>query len=46
MGKFSLVIFVLLLVGAGAGLVFLLNWNIPAPSQKVEKVLPDDMFPH
>lgn len=46
MGKFWQVVFLLLLIGGGAGLVFLMNWDIPAPAQKVEKVLPDDMFPH
>jgi hypothetical protein len=32
----------LLLVGGG---VFLAAWDIPAPSAKVEKVLPNDRFP-
>jgi hypothetical protein len=27
------------------GLVFLLTWDIPAPSEKVERVLPDDELP-
>jgi len=27
------------------GAVFLATWNIPAPSAKVEKVLPNDRFP-
>jgi hypothetical protein len=45
MGRLWLVIFVLLLLVIGGGAVFLLFWDIPAPSQKVEKVLPDDAFP-
>ncbi|WP_425407365.1 hypothetical protein [Hwanghaeella sp.] len=45
MGKFILVIFALLMVGLGGGAVFLATWDIPAPSQTVERVLPDDRFP-
>lgn len=45
MGRLWLVIFVLLVLLIGGGAVFLLFWDIPAPSQKVEKVLPDDAFP-
>jgi small neutral amino acid transporter SnatA (MarC family) len=37
-------IFVLLAVIVGGG-VFLATWDIPAPSARVEKVLPDDRFP-
>lgn len=33
------------LLGLVAGFVFLLTWQIPAPSEKVERVLPDDDFP-
>ncbi len=46
MSKFWLAVFVLLLILLGGGLVYLMNWDIPAPSHKVEKTLPDDMFPH
>ncbi len=28
----------------GAGAVFLATWEIPPPSAKVEKVIPDDRF--
>ncbi|WP_193555790.1 hypothetical protein [Hwanghaeella grinnelliae] len=45
MGKFILVIFALLAVVLGGGAVFLATWDIPAPSQTVERVLPDDRFP-
>ena len=39
-------ILAILLVAAVAGLgVFLATWDIPAPSQSVEKVLSDDRFP-
>ena len=35
---------VIVLIFAGGG-VFLASWDIPAPSSKIEKVLPDDRFP-
>ncbi len=36
------IIFFLLLVG---GIVFLLTWDIPAPTAPVERVIPNDRFP-
>jgi hypothetical protein len=33
---------VLVIVGGGA---FLMVWNIPAPTARVEKVIPDARFP-
>lgn len=36
---------ILLIVAIGGGLAFLATWEIPAPSQKVEKVLNNDKFP-
>jgi small neutral amino acid transporter SnatA (MarC family) len=45
MGKFWLVIFAILFIGIGAGVIFLMTWDIPAPQERTEKVLPDDMFP-
>lgn len=45
MGKFALFLFILLVVGGGAGVIYLMNWDIPAPVERTEKVLPDDMFP-
>lgn len=45
MGKFILVLFALFTVALGGGAVFLATWDIPAPSQSVERVLPDDRFP-
>ncbi len=33
---------VLIIVGGGA---FLMVWNIPAPTARVEKVIPDARFP-
>lgn len=35
-------LFVLIIVGGGA---FLMVWNIPAPTARVEKVIPDARFP-
>lgn len=29
----------------GAGMIALASWNIPAPTARVEKVLPDEAFP-
>ena len=34
----------IILVVAG-GAVFLANWEIPPPSQSVEKAIPNDRFP-
>lgn len=39
-----LVVMVFVLVAVG-GAVFLATYNFPAPSQPVEKVLPDARFP-
>ena len=40
--KFIMALIVVVLVG---GAVFLATWEIPAPNQQVEKVIPDDRFP-
>lgn len=36
---------ILLVVAVGGFAAFFATWDIPAPSQKVEKVLSDDRFP-
>jgi hypothetical protein len=36
---------VLALIVVAGGSVFLANWEIPAPSKTVERVIPDDRFP-
>ncbi len=41
MAKYILVIFVLAIVAGG---VFLATWGIPAPSEQVEKTIPNDRF--
>lgn len=45
MSKFSLSVIVLILLGLLIGAIVLANLDIPAPSSRVEKVLPDDQFP-
>ena len=40
-----LVLFLIAVVIAG-GAVFLVTWDIPTPLVTIEKVLPDDRFPH
>ena len=44
MKKFVFV-FVLLVAVVVSGGLFLLTWDIPPPSQQVEKTLPDSKFP-
>lgn len=43
--KLTLIILVLLVGLIVSGGAFLRVWDIPPPTQKVEKVLPDDRFP-
>ena len=43
--KFFAALSVIILALVVAGGVFLLTWDIPPPTQTVEKVLPDDRFP-
>ncbi|MCC3861814.1 hypothetical protein [Pseudemcibacter aquimaris] len=46
MAKLWLVLIILIVVGiVGAG-IYLMTADIPAPSERVEKTLPDDMFPN
>ena len=45
MGKLTIFILILLLLGLGGGAAFLATWEIPAPVSNVEKVLPNDKFP-
>jgi hypothetical protein len=44
MGRLSFFILFLLIAAIGAGGVFLMTWDIPAPTKKVEKVIPNDRF--
>lgn len=45
MSTLNRIIFVLVLVLALGGTVFLVTWEIPPPTARVEHVLPDDQFP-
>lgn len=45
MRNISRVVFLLVVIMLGGGAVFLATWDIPAPVNKVERVLPDDRFP-
>ena len=45
MGRFLLIIVALVVIILVGGTVFLMFWNIPAPTTHVEKVIPDARFP-
>ena len=45
MSTINRVLLVLFLVTALGGTVFLITWEIPPPTARVERVLPDDQFP-
>jgi small neutral amino acid transporter SnatA (MarC family) len=45
MGKLLLTAIALLVLVIVAGGAFLMFWNIPAPSARVERVIPDARFP-
>ena len=44
MRKLTTIIGVAVLVLLGVGVAFLATWEIPPPSAKVEKEIPDDRF--
>ncbi|HYB09902.1 MAG TPA: hypothetical protein VEJ16_09540 [Alphaproteobacteria bacterium] len=45
MFKLSRIIALAVLVIVAGGVAFLASWDIPAPTAKVEKVIPNDRFP-
>jgi hypothetical protein len=45
MGKLTLWFVVVVVLAALGGAVYLALWNPPAPSVRVERVLPNDRFP-
>jgi hypothetical protein len=45
MRSITKILAILLVLAIGGLAVFLATWDIPAPSQKVEKVLRNDRFP-
>ena len=46
MRKLPIFLLVLVLAAVGGGGVMLTTWDIPAPVSTVEKVIPDERFPH
>ena len=44
MSKIALTLLVLLVFALIGGAVFLLTWDIPAPSARIEKTIPNDRF--
>lgn len=45
MAKLWLFLILLIVLGVVGGGIYLMTADIPAPSERVEKTLPDDMFP-
>ncbi len=45
MSKLKKVILMMITVALAAGTVFLMTWDIPAPSENVSKTLSNDRFP-
>jgi hypothetical protein len=45
MKRFTLTLVVIVIALIATGVVFLATWDIPPPSEKVEKVLDDGRFP-
>jgi hypothetical protein len=45
MGRVAIALVVIVVLAIAGGLVALAYWDIPAPSSRVEKVLPDARFP-
>ncbi len=43
--RFTLFLLFLVVLILAGGAVFLLTWDIPAPTASVEKVIPNDRFP-
>ena len=44
MRKFLLILVSMLVLAVAGGLVFLGTWDLPPPSEPVEKVIPNDRF--
>lgn len=44
MKNISKLVFILVVAAAVGGVGFLATWDIPAPTAKVEKVIPDERF--
>ena len=46
MSAINRVLLVVLLVVVLGGAAFLVTWEIPAPTARIERVIPDDQLPH
>jgi hypothetical protein len=45
MSTISRVLLVMVLIVALGGTMFLLTWEIPAPTARIERVIPDETLP-
>jgi hypothetical protein len=45
MSKFAGIVMVLVIAVVAGGTVFLATWDIPAPTARIEKAIPDDKLP-
>jgi hypothetical protein len=45
MGRVTIVLIAVLVLAVAGGFIALAYWDFPAPSTRVEKVLPDARFP-
>jgi hypothetical protein len=45
MSKLVLVIVGVVVIAAAIGSIVLVNWDIPPPTKKIQRVLPDASFP-
>jgi hypothetical protein len=45
MSTITRVLLVVVLVAVAGGTMFLMTWEIPAPSARIERVIPDDKLP-
>jgi hypothetical protein len=46
MSRILSLLFVVILLALAGAVVFLGTWNLPAPTTRVEKLIPDDRLPH
>jgi len=44
MSRFSKIFTLFIFIIIGGGVVFLMTWDIPAPTSRVEITVPDDSF--
>ncbi|MBI2236183.1 MAG: hypothetical protein HYU60_04390 [Magnetospirillum sp.] len=46
MSKLAGIFIVVVIAVIAGGAAFLATWDIPAPSARIEKVIPDEKLPH